>query len=115
MNHFKILLTLQIQHRNFLIKISPSKNKKVFVENVKGVDEKVGGKVKSSKSNKEDTIKEGDQLKGGESENMTELVECRFCSFKGKTKISLEKHVDSEHESNLTCDVCGKMVYHQKL
>ena len=39
---------------------------KVFAEKVNGVDGKVEGKVKSSKSNKKGTIKKGDQLKGGE-------------------------------------------------
>ena len=45
---------------------------KVIVEKINGVDEKVGGKVTFSKSNKEHTIKKGDQLKRGESENMEE-------------------------------------------
>ena len=84
---------------------------KVVLEKENGVDEKVKGKGKSSKSKKEDTIKKGDRLKGEESENMKGLKnQCILCSFKGKTKKSLEKHVESEHESNLTCDVCGKNV-----
>ena len=43
---------------------------KLVIEKVNGGDEKVEGKVKSSKSNKADTIKRRDQPKGGESENM---------------------------------------------
>ena len=84
---------------------------KVVLEKENGVDEKVEGKGKSSKSKKEDTIKKGEQLKGGESQDMKgSTFQCKICSFKGRTKKSLEKHVDSEHESNLTCDVCGKSV-----
>ena len=77
---------------------------KLVIEKIKKVEDK----VKWSKSNKEDTIKKVEELKGGESESMTgSKNQCKSYSFKGKTK---KKHLDSEHESNLTCNVCGRNV-----
>ena len=78
---------------------------------VNGVEDIVEVKVKSSKSSKKDTVKKGEGPKGGKHSNVKESqTQCELCSFKGKTKKSLEKHVHSDHKSHLTCDVCGKEV-----
>ena len=63
--------------------------------------------MKSRKSNIEDIIKKGDKLQGGERENIKgSKNQGKLCSFKGKSQKSLEKHVDSEHESNVMWDIC---------
>ena len=54
---------------------------KLVIEKVKKVEDK----VKWSKSNKEDTIKKEEELKGGESMTGSKK-QCKSYSFKGKTK-----------------------------